>query len=537
MRLTSELNEVLNAFRISKIYSQEKNKLMFELYRNHEQCFVELSVDPGLPYITLKKEFHRAKKNTIDFFNEAIGKTISAIEIALYDRIIRISLSEGQIYFCIRGKYTNVIFNPEGENISSFKKEEDSVLKNLIEEFNAFNYAATFSIPSLELAENTIEIALLRKKYSFIGKDIIVELERRTTETASSINILNAINEILVSIKQDKVAVFMDTQNEEAYIAPSLFKIYKSLDKTEFNSSIDALNHYLSKSYYLVNIQNKKKLITKHLEKELSRIANKLNNLSALIAQGSKADEYEKYANLILINLNRIPKNISTIEIEDVYRSNEPIEIKLDKKLSVQKNAGKYFKLAKNDKIKLEKAKEQYQDLQQVFERLKSIAEKIPDIDDNEKLFKLMKELKIKTAAFKGETKEKLENKFKQYLIDGKYKLFVGKDSRSNDLLTTKFARPNDYWFHARSVSGSHAVLKVENVKEEIPKNVLKKAAAVAAYHSKSRTSGLAPVSFTRKKYVVKKKGMEPGMAALLKEEVLLVKPEIPAGVEFVTND
>jgi predicted ribosome quality control (RQC) complex YloA/Tae2 family protein len=62
----------------------------------------------------------------------------------------------------------------------------------------------------------------------------------------------------------------------------------------------------------------------------------------------------------------------------------------------------------------------------------------------------------------------------------------------------------------------------------------LKAAASLAAYHSKAKTSGMAPVSYTQKKYVTKKKGMDPGKVALLKEAVLIVKPEIPEGCEYV---
>ncbi len=100
-----------------------------------------------------------------------------------------------------------------------------------------------------------------------------------------------------------------------------------------------------------------------------------------------------------------------------------------------------------------------------------------------------------------------MSSKFKHYIIDGKYHLYVGKDSKNNDLLTTRFAKQNDYWFHARGSSGSHVVLRVENIKDPVPKNVLKKAAAIAAYHSKAKTAGVVPVAFTFKKYVVKKKG------------------------------
>ncbi|MEJ2103625.1 MAG: NFACT RNA binding domain-containing protein [Ignavibacteriaceae bacterium] len=148
----------------------------------------------------------------------------------------------------------------------------------------------------------------------------------------------------------------------------------------------------------------------------------------------------------------------------------------------------------------------------------------------------MMKEFKIKQTTNK-EQKEDISVKFKHYVIDGKFNVFVGKDSKNNDLLTTKFAKQNDYWFHARSVSGSHVVLRVDNVKEAVPKNVLKKTAALAAFHSKAKTAGVVPVAFTFKKYVVKKKGDPTGTVHLLREDVLLVKPEIPAGCEFIVDE
>ena len=131
---------------------------------------------------------------------------------------------------------------------------------------------------------------------------------------------------------------------------------------------------------------------------------------------------------------------------------------------------------------------------------------------------------------------DEVEIKFKHYLIEKKYHVFVGKDSVNNDLLTIRFAKQNDFWFHARSVSGSHVVLRIENTKEVVPKNILKKAASLAAYHSKAKTAGVVPVSYTFKKYVIKRKGQPTGQVSLLRENVLLVKPEIPVDTEYLTE-
>ncbi|NMB80299.1 MAG: DUF814 domain-containing protein [Ignavibacteria bacterium] len=122
------------------------------------------------------------------------------------------------------------------------------------------------------------------------------------------------------------------------------------------------------------------------------------------------------------------------------------------------------------------------------------------------------------------------ESNYRQFIIENKYHLYVGKNSKNNDELKTRFAKQNDLWFHARSVSGSHVVLRIENTKEPVPKNIIKKAASVAAYYSKAKTSKLASVSYTFKKYVTKRKDLEPGQVILLREQVILVPPEIPDG-------
>jgi predicted ribosome quality control (RQC) complex YloA/Tae2 family protein len=255
-----------------------------------------------------------------------------------------------------------------------------------------------------------------------------------------------------------------------------------------------------------------------------------------VIDRGSKEEEYKKFGNLLLINLSLIQPRMDFVEVRDIYSGNQMIKIKLDTSLPYKKNADNYFEKAKNEKTRLDKANELFNLSASKFNKLKHAEEKLSIASALEDYFILMKELNIKDNSFSNE-EENLSAKFKHYIILEKYNVYVGKDSKNNDLLTMKFAKQNDYWFHARKVPGSHVVLRVENKKEVMPKNILTKAASLAAFHSKAKTSGLAPVSYTQKKYVIKKKGMDPGEVALLREEVLIVKPEIPQGCEFISNE
>ena len=155
---------------------------------------------------------------------------------------------------------------------------------------------------------------------------------------------------------------------------------------------------------------------------------------------------------------------MESVEVQDIYSENNLISIKLDSTISPQKNIDKYFDKAKNDKIKFDKSKGLYQDLTRQFINLKSIEDKFLSDSSKENYESIMKELKIKESE-NVNPKDQIKDKFKHYMIEEKFHVYVGRDSKNNDLLTLQFAKQNDYWFHARSVPGSHVVLRVENTK------------------------------------------------------------------------
>ena len=106
--------------------------------------------------------------------------------------------------------------------------------------------------------------------------------------------------------------------------------------------------------------------------------------------------------------------------------------------------------------------------------------------------------------------------------------MWVGKSSANNDLLTMKYAKPNDLWFHVRGASGSHTVLKVHGRDHPPSKEAVRQAAAIAAYYSKMRNAGNVPVAYCERKYVFKRKGLKEGAVFMEHEKVVFVKPALP---------
>ncbi len=113
-----------------------------------------------------------------------------------------------------------------------------------------------------------------------------------------------------------------------------------------------------------------------------------------------------------------------------------------------------------------------------------------------------------------------------EHELPGGFKVFAGKTDVDNDHLSIKLAKPNDFWFHVRGMPGSHVVLRVEQGKEP-DREILKRAAAIAAYYSKARNGGVVPVSCTRALYVTKPRGAKPGLVQIRKEFTLKVRPAL----------
>ena len=113
------------------------------------------------------------------------------------------------------------------------------------------------------------------------------------------------------------------------------------------------------------------------------------------------------------------------------------------------------------------------------------------------------------------------------YTLPGGWTVLVGRADADNDRLSLHIAKPNDWWFHIRGMPGSHVLLRARPGADP-DRATLKRAAAIAAYHSKARTAGLVAVSCTRARYVTKPREAPPGTVHIRKETVLKVRPEAP---------
>ncbi len=527
-----EVNELIADFTLIKAFTQEKNKLVFHLRNNAQEYFIEFNVDSSLPYFILKSKFNRAKKNTLDFFESILPSKLISIKIAELDRVIQFNLISVSIYFYIHGKETNIILIDNKMKFEYFKKIEDE--QKVIDEIHKLNFTNSFQLPEIKLSYGVPTFSQIYKEYQYLGREIIDEMIRISKISTKDSN-ENLLFNVLKEIETGKPFVYRDDSSKKNKLSFFYRAELQSINPSVFDNVNDALICYLTQEYKYKQENKVTREIENKFEKRIAQLQKKLDHLHLRLNEGCKDQKYQQIANLLAMNIDKIAINKSMVELENIYDANKIISIDLIPSLNLRENVNYYFDKAKSERKEFDKFRVLLSNMTEEIKKLKTAYEEIKNTDSSINQLTHLKG----TPQNKGSnhSSQVAKSKFRQFILYDKYLIFVGKNSKNNDELTTSFAKQNDYWFHARSVSGSHVVLRYDKSMGEIQKMVLEKAACVAAFYSKAKTSGLVPVSYTQKKYVIKRKGMEPGKVALLKEKVLIVRPEIPKEIKLITEE
>lgn len=288
------------------------------------------------------------------------------------------------------------------------------------------------------------------------------------------------------------------------------------------------LEAYYQKRERAARFDQKRGALERLLHHEIARCEKKLHLQLAKIDEVAAVDIYRLYGELLTANLYQV-KQGPTVTLPNYYEANAPLEIPMDPTKTPNDNAQAYFKKYNRAKNGAVKAAEQAERTQEELDYLLSVldsldnAERFSDLDD------VRSELEDAGYAKRRPQKDK-RRKDKAFPepslleVDG-FQIYVGKNNRQNDRLTTKIARGKDRWFHTKEIHGAHVVIKQPHDRD-IPDEILTLAAELAAYFSKARHSAQVPVDMTEKRHVSKPSGARPGMVIYTHQTTLFVTPD-----------
>jgi predicted ribosome quality control (RQC) complex YloA/Tae2 family protein len=123
-----------------------------------------------------------------------------------------------------------------------------------------------------------------------------------------------------------------------------------------------------------------------------------------------------------------------------------------------------------------------------------------------------------------------------QYLTSAGSRIFVGRTPIENADLTFRVARPDDLWFHVQNQPGAHVILQRDD-REAPPEEDVLTAAALAALHSKAKSSPKVTVDYTQRKHVRKRPSAAPGLVFYTHPRSVHVEPREPPPQASLARD
>jgi len=296
----------------------------------------------------------------------------------------------------------------------------------------------------------------------------------------------------------------------------------------------------LYESYYGDIIEDDKaeggaKPLLKILNKELEKAKKKISAIEAELVESEKAQILRTYGEMILTNIAKINRGISSIKLRNIETSDpEYFDIELDPAISPSANANNYFKKFKKAAASQNTLRKRLDETRERLGHLEGL--KASYVEDPESLRSGLQKLKlIPPTGRRISAKFQLKRQpYKRFISSCGWEILVGRSNADNDELTFYIASKEDYWFHAWQAAGSHTVLRLPNKNSVPDRKTLLEAASLAAYFSKARGSLKVPVIYTQAKYVRKPRKFPPGKVLVEREKQLMVRPADPKefGVE-----
>jgi predicted ribosome quality control (RQC) complex YloA/Tae2 family protein len=507
-QISAELEKVLLGTVISECFSQSKAELIIRFETKGDSFYIKASVLPSLSCLSFPQKFERARKNSVDLFPDAIGRRVIGIRQYENERSFLLTLSDGfSFLFKMHGNRSNILFF-EGETIHSLFRSGLEADEQI--ELNSLDRKIDWSRQAFEQ-----NISNLPGHYFTFGKLVWKYLDALGFKEKSADEKWSMIQNLLTILNAPSFFI-SETENT---IKLSLFE-FGSVKKQVDDPLRAANEFYYNFTQSSALLQEKNSLLSA-LRARLQAGHNFIKKNKEKLDELVHNNNYKEWADVLMANLHLVGTQSESVTLDNFYNNNLPIEIKLKKTLSPQKNAEVYYRKSKNQQIEISRLEKL---IAAKESGIVSLEQSLDEAQASEDL-KALRKIKTILPQANEDHKQSAPLPYHEFFHNG-YKIWVGRNAENNDILTFKLSYKEDLWLHAKDVPGSHVLIKHQSGKN-FPKDVIERAAELAAYNSKRKNESLCPVSLTPKKFVRKRKGDPAGAVVVEREEVIMVTPKL----------
>ncbi len=573
--IMQELNHLLAGQRISKIAQPEREELLFTFKAlNEGSNRLLISANASLPFLYMTKENKTSPLNAPNFcmlLRKYIGNgRISAISQPSMERVLCFTIEHldemgdpavKYLYVEIMGKHSNIIFcDKDGQIIDSIKhvSGQMSSIREVLPGRPYFIPAQQDRFDPWQIAKEQFVEQILKKPCSvakaiytsLVGFSPIIATElayRSGLDADDSTAALTQADverlyDVFRSLLQDlsdgnfSYGIYYDpVTGAPKEFAPIPLTIYSDMEYKKFSSISEVLEAFYAQRNKHTVIHQKstdlRKIVSIHLERDRKKYLLQKKQL----ADTEKKDKYRIYGEMLHTYGYAASPGDKSIEVTNYY-TNEPFVIPLDPTLDAMENAKKYFDKYAKLKRTGNALSSYILETENEIKHLESIETSLSIAETEGDLAAIKEELQeygfIKKHSGK-KTNRISKSQPLHFVDDNGFHIYVGKNNYQNDQLTFKFATGNDWWFHAKQMTGSHVIVKSEN--KELPDSTYEYAAALAAYYSSGRDNEKVEIDYLQKKNVKKPNGSAPGFVVYYTNYSLVATPSL-AHVTLVSD-
>jgi predicted ribosome quality control (RQC) complex YloA/Tae2 family protein len=325
------------------------------------------------------------------------------------------------------------------------------------------------------------------------------------------------------------------------YVDPGGHAPRTGVDRFEATSGLELLEeiaaHYATAIEEELAGSDRRRLVAA-LKKERKSALRRVQRIEAELAEAEETNTLQRNGELLKANLSRVVAGETSVIAAD-FETGEPVEIRLDPKLSARENLNAIFKRYQKLLRRLTKAGGQIESARETLDKLEALEAEVTEAESLEEIFSrddVRRLMARQTSHQTGKSGSATSSTIKasqaiaekpplpavyrsmprklhprRYRSKDGLEIWVGRSDEGNDLLTTRFARGKDLFFHLDGAPGSHVILRTEGRSDPPSESVLD-ACELAVHFSKQKNAGRADVHVVPIKNVKKPKGAKRGL-------------------------
>ncbi len=542
-----EISEKLIGGRVEKIYQPEREEIHLFFHppygQGNRSVCLSLNAAPDnskISITTTQKQNPETPPSFCLFLRKHLGGgRLEAVEQLGFERAVKLTFSsKDEMGFPVKrylvaetmGKYSNIIMLDGDERVISAlrliemsmnskrpvligMKYEDPPKQNKrnpLEETREGFYAI--------YSEDILPDKLIMQNYYGISPLISREIAHIARKNGGGreglFSALSCVCDIIINGKFTPTLLLRDGGTPQDFSFMPIEQYGEEYETVIFPTFAELLDRFYFERDRAQNVQRRASDLLRVVSVHEARIQKKLELLSEDLSDGGNIEKYASLGELIISNVYQIKKGDRFVTLIDYSKEDMPeVKVELDIRLSPADNAGKYFRLSKKAKRKVEHAKEQIEISKKELDYILSVKDALSRAQGESELYEIREELSlggyVKENKRAGSKRIIKKNKPAEFVTSSGLKVLCGKNNIQNEQLTFKTANKTDIWFHAKNMPGSHVILFTEGT--EPTERDYTEAAVIAACHSSAQGRGTVEVDYTQVKNIKKPAGAKPG--------------------------